>query len=67
MGSKIVVNNYGSFDVTMAYGKGSTCYDVNGKKSRISSTKHENTCQKNRPKKKCKTNIKKSNTLLKKK
>lgn len=32
MGSKIVVNNYGSFDVTMAYGKGSTCYDVNGKK-----------------------------------
>ncbi|WP_149553834.1 aspartate aminotransferase family protein [Treponema pectinovorum] len=32
MGSKNVVNNYGSFDVTFAYGKGSTCYDVNGKK-----------------------------------
>lgn len=32
MGSKIVVNNYGSFDVTMVKGKGSTCYDVNGKK-----------------------------------
>ena len=32
MGSKTVVNNYGSFDVTFAYGKGSTCYDVNGKK-----------------------------------
>ncbi len=32
MGSKTVVNNYGSFDVTFAYGKGSTCYDTNGKK-----------------------------------
>ena len=32
MGSKIVVNNYGSFDVKMAYGQGSTCYDVDGKK-----------------------------------
>ena len=32
MGSKIVVNNYGSFDVTMVKGKGSTCWDTNGKK-----------------------------------
>ena len=32
MGSKIVVNNYGSFDVTMVKGKGSTCWDANGKK-----------------------------------
>ncbi len=32
MGSKIVVNNYGSFDVTMVKGKGSTVYDINGKK-----------------------------------
>ena len=32
MGSKIVVNNYGSFDVKMTYGQGSTCYDVDGKK-----------------------------------
>lgn len=32
MGSKTVVNNYGSFDVTMAYGKGAVCYDTNGKK-----------------------------------
>lgn len=32
MGSKIIVNNYGSFDVTFSKGKGATCYDVNGKK-----------------------------------
>lgn len=32
MGSKIVVNNYGSFDVTFTHGQGSTCYDINGKK-----------------------------------
>ena len=32
MASKIVVNNYGSFDVTMVKGKGSTVYDINGKK-----------------------------------
>jgi len=32
MGSKIVVNNFGSFDVTMAKGEGSVCWDVNGKK-----------------------------------
>ena len=32
MGSKIVVNNYGSFDVTFVKGKGSTCWDSNGKK-----------------------------------
>lgn len=32
MGSKIVANNYGSFDVTFTHGKGSTLYDVNGKK-----------------------------------
>ena len=32
MGSKIVVNNYGSFDVTLKGGKGSTLTDVNGKK-----------------------------------
>ncbi|MBP5452492.1 MAG: acetylornithine/succinylornithine family transaminase [Treponema sp.] len=32
MGSKIVVNNYGSFDVTLKSGKGSTLTDVNGKK-----------------------------------
>ena len=32
MASKIVVNNYGSFDVTFVKGKGSTCYDSNGKK-----------------------------------
>ncbi|MBQ0051840.1 MAG: acetylornithine/succinylornithine family transaminase [Treponema sp.] len=32
MGSKTVVNNYGSFDVTFTHGQGSTCYDVNGKK-----------------------------------
>ena len=32
MGSKIVVNNYGSFDVTFKSGKGSTLTDVNGKK-----------------------------------
>lgn len=32
MGSKIVVNNYGSFDVIMTHGQGSTCYDINGKK-----------------------------------
>ena len=31
MGSKIVVNNYGSFDVTFKGGKGSTLTDVNGK------------------------------------
>ena len=32
MGSKIVVNNYGSFDVTLKNGKGSTLTDINGKK-----------------------------------
>lgn len=32
MGSKNVVNNYGSFDVKMAYGNGASCYDTNGKK-----------------------------------
>lgn len=32
MGSRIVVNNYGSFDVTFKSGKGSTLTDVNGKK-----------------------------------
>lgn len=32
MGSKTVVNNYGSFDITMKKGKGSTVYDVNGRK-----------------------------------
>lgn len=32
MGSKIVVNNYGSFDVTFVRGKGATCFDKNGKK-----------------------------------
>ena len=32
MGSKIVVNNYGSFDVTLKGGKGSTLTDINGKK-----------------------------------
>ncbi len=32
MGSSIVVNNYGSFDVTFKSGKGSTLTDVNGKK-----------------------------------
>ncbi len=32
MGSKIVVNNYGSFDVTLKSGKGSTLTDINGKK-----------------------------------
>ena len=32
MGSKNVVNNYGSFDVTFVNGKGSTCWDINGKK-----------------------------------
>lgn len=32
MGSKIVVNNYGSFDVVMSRGQGSTVYDTNGKK-----------------------------------
>ncbi len=32
MGSKKVVNNYGSFDVTFVKGKGSTCWDINGKK-----------------------------------
>ncbi|MBR7078972.1 MAG: acetylornithine/succinylornithine family transaminase [Treponema sp.] len=32
MGSTIVVNNYGSFDVTLKGGKGSTLTDVNGKK-----------------------------------
>lgn len=32
MGSKNVVNNYGSFDVTFVKGKGSTCWDINGKK-----------------------------------
>lgn len=32
MGSKIIVNNYGSFDVTFKSGKGSTLTDINGKK-----------------------------------
>ena len=32
MPSKVVVNNYGSFDVTFKKGKGSTLVDVNGKK-----------------------------------
>ena len=32
MGSKIVVNNYGSFDVTFKSGKGSVVTDINGKK-----------------------------------
>ena len=32
MGSKTVVNNYGSFDVTFKKGSGSTLTDVNGKK-----------------------------------
>ena len=32
MGSKIIVNNYGSFDVTFKSGKGSVVKDVNGKK-----------------------------------
>ena len=32
MGSSIVVNNYGSFDVTFKSGKGATLTDVNGKK-----------------------------------
>lgn len=32
MGSKTVVNNYGAFDVVMSHGKGSTMWDVNGKK-----------------------------------
>ncbi len=32
MGSKTVVNNYGSFDVTFKKGRGSTLTDVNGKK-----------------------------------
>jgi acetylornithine/N-succinyldiaminopimelate aminotransferase len=32
MGSKKVVNNYGSFDVTFVKGKDSTCWDINGKK-----------------------------------
>ena len=29
---KLVVNNYGSFDVTFVKGKGATMWDVNGKK-----------------------------------
>ncbi len=32
MGSKTVLNNYGSFDITFKSGKGSVCTDVNGKK-----------------------------------
>jgi len=32
MGSKVVLNNYGSFDVTFKSGKGAICKDVNGKK-----------------------------------
>lgn len=32
MGSKKVLNNYGSFDITFKSGKGSTLTDVNGKK-----------------------------------
>ena len=30
--NKLIVNNYGSFDIVMAKGKGSTMWDVNGKK-----------------------------------
>ena len=29
---KLVVNNYGSFDITFAKGKNATMWDVNGKK-----------------------------------
>ena len=32
MGSSIVVNNYGSFDITLKTGQGATLIDVNGKK-----------------------------------
>ena len=32
MGSKIVVNNYGSFDVVLTHGQGSTVWDADGKK-----------------------------------
>lgn len=32
MGSKIVVNNYGSFDITFVKGKGARIWDSNGKK-----------------------------------
>lgn len=32
MGSKIIVNNYGSFDITFKSGKGAVVKDVNGKK-----------------------------------
>ena len=32
MGSKTVVNNYGSFDVVLTHGQGSTMWDSNGKK-----------------------------------
>lgn len=32
MGSKYVLNNYGSFDVVLKSGKGSVCTDINGKK-----------------------------------
>ena len=32
MGSNIIVNNYGSFDITFKSGKGATLTDVNGKK-----------------------------------
>ena len=32
MGSKLVVNNYGSFDVVLTHGQGSTMFDANGKK-----------------------------------
>jgi acetylornithine/N-succinyldiaminopimelate aminotransferase len=32
MGNPKVLNNYGSFDVTFAKGKGATLTDVNGKK-----------------------------------
>ena len=29
---KLIVNNYGSFDVTFAKGKGASMWDINGKK-----------------------------------
>ena len=32
MGSKIVVNNYGSFDLVLTHGQGSTVWDADGKK-----------------------------------
>ena len=32
MGSKIVVNNYGAFDVVMTHGQGATVWDADGKR-----------------------------------